>query len=920
MYFRKKLALISLVVVALFILTPYLTQAEGTTKDDINLESAYDSKVLSDSTVINDVYTSVSGITYERENNDINLISSVGVSQLVADTGTITESVLIESPHNYPNSYNNTWYIAKPGAKIRVHFSYVETESGFDYVTTSSGNRWSGFYSGLWSNWSTTGSITVNLTSDNTKSYRGFVIDQIEYEPYPMILGEAYSIESSHPISAYTSAVWTISKPGASAIRVHFSKIDVENYSDVVSVNNNAPNSGNRYKSFYYDIWSDWLIGNSANVALYTGMQFDDHYGFTVDRIEYAYPFNASIVSDTIPATMQQGQNYPVSITLRNTGYGDWSEGSSFRLGAVGESDPFALGRQTITNNQNVSPGQEYTFYFNMTAPLGANGLGNKITDWQMVLDGVTWFGQTLTKNVNVVDTIPPIGGSISSSSTIPYEGSGYDLFAYGVNDTGSGVQSVKFPTWTEYNGQDDLVWHEGINIGNGTWKVTIPFNQHHNELGIYNTHVYAYDNAGNYTFLGGGISTNVLPGRAYTIVSNTIPVIMDVGRIYNVSVSLRNDGYYPWRESDSYRLGAVDDSDPFAGGRQPIMGGQIVSTGQQYTFNFNMTANQLGSFITDWRMVQDGVTWFGPILSQTVQVKDLTSPTAPTNLVSNGRNGSTLFLSWTESTDNVGVARYDIYDGSTKIGSPITNSFNVEGITDLTTYNFSVVALDAAGNQSAVSNILTNVTDDTTPPTEPTDLKAIDPTSSSMTLVWNPSTDNGGVVGYDIYMGDLQIGTSIINSFTVIGLNELSTYLFSVKARDAAGNISASSTPLTTFTLDGTPPSSPTNLVGSNITINSVTLNWSPSTDNVGVTEYSIYNGDKHVENVSSTSYTVGELIPNTSYSFTITAKDGAGNVSAQSSSLIVKTLSINFEAGDVIQYKYDQNGNLLNITKNKE
>ena len=64
-----------------------------------------------------------------------------------------------------------------------------------------------------------------------------------------------------------------------------------------------------------------------------------------------------------------------------------------------------------------------------------------------------------------------------------------------------SGINSVLFPTWTSSNGQDDIAnpWPSGSLSGNtATYKVK--YSEHNNETGMYNTHIYAYDNYGNYT------------------------------------------------------------------------------------------------------------------------------------------------------------------------------------------------------------------------------------------------------------------------------------------------------------------------------------------------------------------------------------------------------------------------------------
>ncbi|WP_420535093.1 fibronectin type III domain-containing protein [Brevibacillus formosus] len=86
----------------------------------------------------------------------------------------------------------------------------------------------------------------------------------------------------------------------------------------------------------------------------------------------------------------------------------------------------------------------------------------------------------------------------------------------------------------------------------------------------------------------------------------------------------------------------------------------------------------------------------------------------------------------------------------------------------------------------------------------------------------------------------------------------------------------------------DTIPPTSPTNLREVGISSSSVSLTWSASTDNIAVQEYLVYNGDTLAGTSSTTSYTVTGLLPNTTYSFTIQAKDAAGNVSPPSASII--------------------------------
>lgn len=90
----------------------------------------------------------------------------------------------------------------------------------------------------------------------------------------------------------------------------------------------------------------------------------------------------------------------------------------------------------------------------------------------------------------------------------------------------------------------------------------------------------------------------------------------------------------------------------------------------------------------------------------------------------------------------------------------------------------------------------------DTTPPTAPTNLVSTDKTNTTVTLTWNPSTDNIGVVGYNVYTGSTLSGTTSGTNFTVTGLSSNKGYKFSVRAKDAAANLSEASNTITVRTL----------------------------------------------------------------------------------------------------------------------
>lgn len=83
----------------------------------------------------------------------------------------------------------------------------------------------------------------------------------------------------------------------------------------------------------------------------------------------------------------------------------------------------------------------------------------------------------------------------------------------------------------------------------------------------------------------------------------------------------------------------------------------------------------------------------------------DTSPPTAPANLTVTGKTSSSVSLSWTASTDDVGVTAYDVYNGTTLATTVTGNTATITGLAPSTTYTFTVRARDAAGNTSPASN-----------------------------------------------------------------------------------------------------------------------------------------------------------------------------------------------------------------------
>ena len=196
-------------------------------------------------------------------------------------------------------------------------------------------------------------------------------------------------------------------------------------------------------------------------------------------------------------------------------------------------------------------------------------------------------------------------------------------------------------------------------------------------------------------------------------------------------------------------------------------------------------------------------------------------------------------------------------------------------------------------GEVEDYSVVLVDAIPDTQAPTAPT-LVSSNVTQTSVDLSWSGATDNVAVTGYDVYQGASLLASVTGTTYQATTLTAGTSYSFTVKAKDVAGNISIASNivTITTVAPDTQAPSAPT-LIASNATNSTVDLSWSGAIDNVGVTGYDVYQGVSLLASVTGTTYQVTTLTAATSYSFTIKAKDLVGNISVASNIATITTLN---------------------------
>jgi len=206
---------------------------------------------------------------------------------------------------------------------------------------------------------------------------------------------------------------------------------------------------------------------------------------------------------------------------------------------------------------------------------------------------------------------------------------------------------------------------------------------------------------------------------------------------------------------------------------------GKVVTAGTSFRSNFDLTLARYTNEVVP-------------------PPTDTTPPTAPTGLTATfNTTTNAIDLSWTAATDNVAVTGYRIFrdGGPVPINTVNGTTFSDTGQTG--THSYGVRAIDAAGNQSDLSNIASATAGggDITPPTAPTALTATgNLVTKTIELSWTASTDDVGVTGYRVFRdnGTTPIATVVGTTFN--DPNQLGTHVYSVAAIDAAGNQSAMS------------------------------------------------------------------------------------------------------------------------------
>ena len=444
---------------------------------------------------------------------------------------------------------------------------------------------------------------------------------------------------------------------------------------------------------------------------------------------------------------------------------------------------------------------------------------------------------KVVTYVVANIDKIKPVytGNIAISNVTQDY----FDVVITNVTDADSGMNRVQFPTWTNANGQDDLGdwWSTTEYKGTAnttTYTYRVQRSSHKDEFGLYNVHIYMFDNAGNY----------ITATTSYVLRDQVFPIVDSITG--NPTV---------WTNQDVTLT--VNGHDEHTGVKSITMpDGTIVAKnsakGANATANYTVSENGSYTFkITD---MYDNVT------TQTVNVskidKILPSATTKGNPVDWTNQNQTLTITGSDAGGS-GFKQIKLPSGVIVAGSSATYTVSQNG-------SYSFVVYDNAGNSRTISEQVTKI--DKEAPGGGILGNPVNWTNKDATLTLN-AADTGGAGVKGVYLPN---GTFVSTTTTASYVaTQNGTYTF--RTVDFAGN--ETSVSVTVTKIDKVAPTVAS--VGGNPT------QWTNQSQTLRVTGTDALSGvtaikrpDNTVINGVVTDYTVHQ---NGGYVFTLT--DAAGN-----------------------------------------
>jgi fibronectin type 3 domain-containing protein len=400
------------------------------------------------------------------------------------------------------------------------------------------------------------------------------------------------------------------------------------------------------------------------------------------------------------------------------------------------------------------------------------------------------------------------------------------------------------------------------------------------NISGVYGISVYnsTANNTMNIQEMNFYTSTPPTPAPTPTPTPDTTPPLsptytINFSTLYNISFSsTRVDPVSDYKGYKIYLNGALysySDTTDFNS-----IGTVISGLSPATTYNIKLTAYDIY-----------GNESSGTLFSMTTQL-NTTPPAAPRGLTGTAGD-SQASLQWTANSES-DFKGYNVYQGGTKLNSnPITGTSYVvaAGLTNGTSYSFTVSAVNTSGYESSKSTAVNLTPQNKIPPAAPIGLTGT-AGDSQASLQWTANSESD-LKGYNIYQSGTKLNSSPITgtSYIITGLTNTTSYSFTVSAVNTSGFESVKSAAVNVVPLNMIPPAIPAGLTATSGDTQ-VYLNWTANSEN-DLKGYNVYYKTVKLNSspITGTAYTVKNLTNGTSYSFTISAIN-TSNVESNKSS----------------------------------
>ncbi|MGO8904660.1 MAG: fibronectin type III domain-containing protein [Solirubrobacteraceae bacterium] len=266
------------------------------------------------------------------------------------------------------------------------------------------------------------------------------------------------------------------------------------------------------------------------------------------------------------------------------------------------------------------------------------------------------------------------------------------------------------------------------------------------------------------------------------------------------------------------------------------------------------------------------------------------------------GETGATIW--WVASRPGgARIVGYRVYREGQLVGQSAGTTMRLEHLAFPHTYSITVSAIDAAQHESPRAGPL-KLTTTHIPPNAPSLFSAVRVTDTSATLSWQAGSANGGTVaGYLLFQDGAPVGV-VHGQITTVALASERRYAFTVRTLDSAGYLSEPAPELTVLTTH-TPPPAPTGLAAVQVTSQSATVRWSPSTAVSGtIVGYRVFRNEIPVGQTAASEATLAHLAPSSEYQVTVSAVDSLGAASQPAAPLAIHTAEPPATHGNVQAY----------------